>query len=139
MFLPGESQGQGSLVGCRLWGHTEASHIYLLDNSGERRQFYFFTSNLFLLTYNSLVKSQEGFEFFFFSSFNLSFIQQTFFLPILTSKDMREATSIAVVGSEKLLLWLDLTLSESEHRIWRQTVWSDTFRYSPCITEWHGL
>ena len=20
-FLPGESQGQGSLVGCRLWGH----------------------------------------------------------------------------------------------------------------------
>ena len=23
MFLPGESQGWGSLVGCRLWGHTE--------------------------------------------------------------------------------------------------------------------
>ena len=23
LFLPGESQGQGSLVGCRLWGHTE--------------------------------------------------------------------------------------------------------------------
>ena len=23
-FLPGESQGQGSLVGCRLWGHTES-------------------------------------------------------------------------------------------------------------------
>ena len=22
-FLPGESQGQESLVGCRLWGHTE--------------------------------------------------------------------------------------------------------------------
>ena len=22
VFLPGESQGQGSLVGCRLWGHT---------------------------------------------------------------------------------------------------------------------
>ena len=22
MFLPGESQGQGSLVGCRLWGRT---------------------------------------------------------------------------------------------------------------------
>ena len=25
MFLPGESQGQGSLVGCRLWGHTESN------------------------------------------------------------------------------------------------------------------
>ena len=23
-FLPGESQGQGSLVGCHLWGHTES-------------------------------------------------------------------------------------------------------------------
>jgi hypothetical protein len=24
VFLPGESQGQGSLVGCRLCGHTES-------------------------------------------------------------------------------------------------------------------
>ena len=23
LFLPGESQGRESLVGCRLWGHTE--------------------------------------------------------------------------------------------------------------------
>ena len=23
VFMPGESQGRGSLVGCRLWGHTE--------------------------------------------------------------------------------------------------------------------
>ena len=23
-FLPGESQGQWGLVGCRLWGHTES-------------------------------------------------------------------------------------------------------------------
>ena len=23
VFLPGESQGRGSLVGCRLWDHTE--------------------------------------------------------------------------------------------------------------------
>ena len=23
VFFPGESQGRGSLVGCRLWGHTE--------------------------------------------------------------------------------------------------------------------
>jgi len=26
VFLPGESQGQGSLVGCHLWGHTELLH-----------------------------------------------------------------------------------------------------------------
>ena len=24
VFLPGESQGGGSLVGCRLWGRTES-------------------------------------------------------------------------------------------------------------------
>ena len=24
VFLPGESHGQGSLVGCRLWGRTES-------------------------------------------------------------------------------------------------------------------
>ena len=24
VFLPGESQGQGSLVGCRLWSRTES-------------------------------------------------------------------------------------------------------------------
>ena len=24
VFLPGESQEPGSLVGCRLWGHTES-------------------------------------------------------------------------------------------------------------------
>ena len=24
VFLPGESQGRGSLVGCRLWGSTES-------------------------------------------------------------------------------------------------------------------
>ena len=38
MFLPGESQGQGSLVGCHLWGRTESDttevtqqqqHIYI--------------------------------------------------------------------------------------------------------------
>ena len=23
VFLPGESQGRGSLVGCRLWGHKK--------------------------------------------------------------------------------------------------------------------
>ena len=24
VFLPGESQGRGCLVGCRLWGHTKS-------------------------------------------------------------------------------------------------------------------
>ena len=36
VFLPGESQGQGSLVGCRIWGHTESDTTevtYLLTHS----------------------------------------------------------------------------------------------------------
>lgn len=45
----------------------------------------------------------------------------------------------AVGASEKLLLQLDLSLSKSEHRIWRQTVCSDTLSCSPCVTEWHEL
>ena len=27
VFLPGESQGRGTLVGCRLWGCTESDTI----------------------------------------------------------------------------------------------------------------
>ena len=27
VFLPGESQGRGSLVGCPLWGHTESHRV----------------------------------------------------------------------------------------------------------------
>ena len=30
VFLPGESQEQGSLMGCRLWGHTELDTIIIL-------------------------------------------------------------------------------------------------------------
>ena len=31
VFLPGESQGQGSLVGCHLWGRTELETTELLN------------------------------------------------------------------------------------------------------------
>ena len=27
VFLPGESQGQGNLVGCHVWGRTESDRI----------------------------------------------------------------------------------------------------------------
>ena len=33
VFLPGESQGWGSLVGCRLWGHTERTQLKWLSSS----------------------------------------------------------------------------------------------------------
>ena len=33
VFLPGESQGRGSLVGCRLWGRTESKRLNRLSGS----------------------------------------------------------------------------------------------------------
>ena len=33
VFLPGESQGRGSLVGCCLWGHTESDTMMQLSSS----------------------------------------------------------------------------------------------------------
>ena len=37
VFLPGESQGQGSLVGCRLWGRTESDTTKRLSSSSSNR------------------------------------------------------------------------------------------------------
>ena len=37
VFLPGESQGRGSLVGCRFWGCTE-SELKRLSSSSSNRQ-----------------------------------------------------------------------------------------------------
>ena len=33
VFLPGESQGWGSLVGCHLWGHTESDTTEVTQHS----------------------------------------------------------------------------------------------------------
>ena len=37
MFLPGESQGRGSLVGCHLWGHTESDTIEVTQQQQHSR------------------------------------------------------------------------------------------------------
>ena len=37
VFLPGESQGQGSLVGCRLWGRIESNMT--MQQHSQRRVF----------------------------------------------------------------------------------------------------
>ena len=38
VFLPGESQGWGSLVGCHLWGRTELDTMKRLNSSSISRQ-----------------------------------------------------------------------------------------------------
>ena len=42
VFLPGESQGRGSLVGCHLWGHTESDTTKQLSQSAMFSSFVLF-------------------------------------------------------------------------------------------------
>ena len=37
VFFPGESQGRGSLVGCRLWRHTESDTTDLTQQQQQQR------------------------------------------------------------------------------------------------------
>ena len=51
VFLPGESQGQGSLVGCRLWGCTESDTIEVTYQIDEQQKYinspFTYTDNWF--------------------------------------------------------------------------------------------
>ena len=38
VFLPGESQGRGSLVGCRLWGCTESDTTEATQQQQQQQQ-----------------------------------------------------------------------------------------------------
>ena len=38
VFLPGESQGRGSLVGCRLWGRTESDTTEATEQQQQQQQ-----------------------------------------------------------------------------------------------------
>ena len=43
VFLPGESQGQGSLVGCRLRGHTESDTTEVTQQQQQQQYMDFIT------------------------------------------------------------------------------------------------
>ena len=46
VFLPGESQGRGSLVGCRLWGRTESDTTEATQQQQQQQAVtYFYTMN----------------------------------------------------------------------------------------------
>ena len=56
VFLPGESQGRGSLVGCRLWGRTESDTTEVTQQQQQQQCTYQSqSSNLFLCPLSSLV------------------------------------------------------------------------------------
>ena len=65
MFLPGESQGQGSLVGFRLWGRTESDttevtkqqqQVFHNFSSKEQASFHFMAA----ITIRSDFEAQEN-------------------------------------------------------------------------------
>ena len=39
VFLPGESQGRGSLMGCRLWGHAESDTTEVTQQQQQQSKF----------------------------------------------------------------------------------------------------
>ena len=46
VFLPGESQGQRSLVGCHLWGHTESDMTKVTQQQQQQQvMFLYFKVN----------------------------------------------------------------------------------------------
>ena len=51
VFLPGESQGWGSLVGCRLWGCTESDTIEVTQHQ-QAKEIYWILSRLWMLLWD---------------------------------------------------------------------------------------
>ena len=43
-FLPGESQGWGNLVGCRLWGRTESDTTEVTQQQQQQQQLHIYSS-----------------------------------------------------------------------------------------------
>ena len=55
MFLPGESQGPGSLVGCHLWGHTESDMTEATQQQQQKGTFHFHALEKEMATHSSVL------------------------------------------------------------------------------------
>ena len=55
-FLPGESQGQGSLVGCRLWGRTESDKTEATQQQQQQQQCMYEHRRTHACTYTHILK-----------------------------------------------------------------------------------
>ena len=61
VFLPGESQGQGSLVGCHLRGHTESDRLKRLSSSSSSKPFNITVIQVYAPTTNAEEAEVEQF------------------------------------------------------------------------------
>ena len=57
MFLPGESQGQGSLVGCRLWSLTESDTTEATQQQQQQQHVSFYVHTTWLFFRHNLIIS----------------------------------------------------------------------------------
>ena len=99
VFLPGESQGRGSLVGCRLWGCTESDMKRLSSSSSsiqnlkkknnnksqspKSTKFFPYFYCLFLsLFFSQMQYANNGtsFNLYFFDNFNLLYVSYLYLL-----------------------------------------------------------
>ena len=70
VFLPGESQGWGSLVGCHLWGRTESDTTEVT----QQQHSYSYLTTIVLSNFSSYIMVQgQRFHLIFFQRFNLHF------------------------------------------------------------------
>ena len=66
VFLPGESQGQWSLVGCRLWGRSELDTTEATQQQQQQRLYIFYSGLFPTLNQVCLVFDIELYELFIY-------------------------------------------------------------------------
>ena len=88
VFLPGESYGWGSLVGCHLWGHTESD----TTEAPQQQQQHYLGSPLYFSS----------------SEIKLSTDQNKTQLLLCKRNDKNTALRIRNHGSALLLVWCDV-------------------------------
>ena len=78
-FLPGESQGRGSLVGCHLWGHTEL--VTTEATQQQQQQLPSYVPSTFTImntthTHEARLKLPESLNYFWQSHFTLLLVNK---------------------------------------------------------------
>ena len=86
VFLPGESQGRGSLVGCCLWGHTESDMTEVTQQQQQQHKSVKESSSIYYyyVLYN-MTLAHSYYSYFNSSSLYLFKIWPfRFYLPLLS-------------------------------------------------------